>query len=207
MELKEIRHIYKLSLKNKEIVHKYLRSRKLKDSVILPFGYISLYQGENFKIVDSIVLPIVNLNMKVMGLECRSLKSEGAVRYNKLFADELDIPIYGLRNPYFTSEYVIITEGILDCESLLQLEYNCVSGLRASLPNILLHYLALFFDRIIIAFDNDRAGRSNTERIINFYAKHYKDIETDVLDYRGKDINKAKQSFIKTLKRSLKETI
>jgi len=207
MELQEIRKIYKLSLKNKDIATKYLKSRKLKNSQIKTIGYISIYRGDNFKIVDSIVIPILSLDMQVMGLECRSLKAEGVVRYNKLFAKELDIPIYGLRNPNFTSEYVIITEGVLDCESLQQLGYNSLSGLRASLPNILLHYIALFFDKIIIAFDNDKAGRANAERVIKFYKRHYPDIDIDVLDYRGKDINIAKQKYLNTLKKSLKETV
>ena len=207
MDLKEIRKIYKLSLSNPIIVNSYLKGRKLSNSKIKKFGYISRYKGENFKIVDSIVIPILDLNLNVMGLECRSMKSEGTVRYNKLFADELDIPIYGLRNPNFTSSYVLLTEGVFDCESLLQLGYNSVSGLRASTPNIVLHYMALFFDKIILAFDNDKAGKDNALRIIKFYNKHYPDIETDVLDFKGSDINKSKQSFIKSLKISLKEVI
>jgi len=207
MEVGELRKIYRLSLKNKSLAKQYLKGRKLLNSKIKPFGYISLYKGENFKIVDSLVIPIVGLDMKVMGLECRSLKSDGVVRYNKLFSEDLDIPIYGLRSPNFTSDYAILTEGVLDAESLQQLGYNGISGLRASLPNILLHYLSMFFDKIILAFDNDTAGRNNAERVISFYSKHYPSIETDVLDYKGKDLNKAKQSFIKTLKQSLRETI
>jgi len=207
MELKELRKIYSLSLKNKDIAEVYLKKRKLLNSSIKPFGYISKYQGENFKILDSIIIPILDLDMKITGLECRSLKSEGAIRYNKLFAEEMSVPYYGLRNRNFTSDYVILTEGVMDTESLIQLGYNSVSGLRASLPNILLHYLAIYFDRIILAFDNDKAGKANAERVISFYHKHYKDIEMDVLDFKGKDLNEAKIRFIKTLKKSLKETV
>lgn len=207
MKVGELRKIYRLSLKNKDITKKYLKGRKLTNSKIKPLGYISLYKGEDFKIVDSLVIPILSLDMKVMGLECRSLKADGVVRYNKLFSEELDIPLYGLRSLNFTSDYAILTEGVLDAESLQQIGYNAISGLRASLPNILLHYLALFFDRIIIAFDNDTAGRNNAERVISFYSKHYPAIETDVLDYKGKDLNIAKQKYIKSLKQRLKETV
>jgi len=207
MEVEELQRIYKLSLKNKKIVNTYLSGRKLKNSAIKPFGYITKYQGEDFKIVDSLVIPILGLDMTIQGLECRSLKSEGAVRYNKLFADELSIPSYALRSPNFTSEYCILVEGVMDAESLQQMGFNGVSGLRASLPNILLHYLALFFDKIILAFDNDKAGVNNAERVIAFYNKHYPIIEMEVLDYKGKDVNIAKQKYIRTLKKGLKEAI
>lgn len=207
MDIKDIREVYKLSLLDKKIASNYLNRRKLKNSAIKPFGYISKFTAKDIIIIDSIVLPILDLELKLVGLECRSLKDEGTTRYNKLFSDDLSVPVYGLRNPNFTSEYVFITEGIFDCESILQLGFNAITGLRASPPKLVLHFIALFYDKIIIAFDNDLAGIRNAKKIIAFYDKHYPSIEMEVLEYKGSDINDAKIRYVNSLRNSIKKII
>jgi len=208
MNISLIKKAYRLSQKHKKIVNTYLKSRGLKNSKIKPIGYLPYFEMNNFKIVDSILIPILDIEANIMGFETRSLKTDAKVRYNKVFTDEeLFIPQYGLRNPNFTSEYVILTEGAFDTETLIQLGYNSVSGLRASMPSALLHFLAVFFDKIIIALDNDKSGINNTRRIIQFYSRYYPDLDIEVLEYKGKDINLAKQKYIKTLRSSLKKII
>jgi len=208
---KDIEKIYNLSISssNKKKASRYIKGQRgLRNTNI---GYI--LNEQDYKIHNSLVIPLHNIFGKVAGVELRSLDEE-QVRYNKLYSNKLYIPLYGFPNKHTTSNYVILTEGVFDTLSLIELGYNSVTGLRASVSSLVLHYMAIFFDKIIIAFDNDSAGRNGTKKIYDFYNKYYSDIEIDILDIdyslfdvNTKDINDIFKLFKDKGKKYLKEVI
>lgn len=190
MDRETLEDIYKESLLNKEIADGYLKiERQIPNTNI---GYLFNHKIDGYATVHtSIVIPIYSPDGTIGMLEFRNL-TNGV--YNKLVADDYKQLLY-FNNPtkIGTHDACIFTEAVIDAKTIESYEIediDVISSTRASVSKQVLHMIALVYNYIYIAFDNDEAGKENTDRIIKFYEKHYPDIEVDVIDYLGKDINK-----------------
>lgn len=183
----ELKKIYKQSLLQKTEADRYfLEERKLTNT---DCGYILNLKTEDFTISNSIVLPVFTPSGELAILETRNLLT-GV--YHKFFRENFKYPLW-INTPLGIgkNDTCILTEAIIDGKTLesYDLGIDIVSTIRASVSKRVLHLIAFFYNYIYIAFDNDEAGRENTNRVISFFEKYYPDIEIDTLDYYGKDIN------------------
>lgn len=182
--MEQISRIYKDSLQNKHIADEYYESRQLQNKTS---GYLHNFTHNNIQYQNQIIIPIYDTTNNLVSLETRSLTQK---EHFKLKSSQAYYPIYNIHNAIKNTEYVVITEGIFDCDSLLQYGINAVSTTTASVTKPVLHLLAIF-DLIIVVFDTDDVGIRQTKEILKFYQTYYPHINTDTICYWDKDINQA----------------
>lgn len=181
MKDRTITEIYEESLKQKAVADEYCKNRGIKNP---DFGYLRFLQYQNRVIVEVIVIPIRDAQNKLVMLELRSLKFKEHYK----IVDDPSYHIYNIQNAIQNTDYVIVTEGVFDAESLIQQGYNTIATLTASIPVATKHILTIF-DKIILAYDNDSAGVKSMKELTEFYRASYGDNEVDILEYEGKDLN------------------
>lgn len=160
------------------------------DAIIQDRGLKNTFNAE-YTTIDG----ITGLYIPVMfnGKErCGIMRDNSDRRYYKITSGNLRYPlIYNLDNALKDKTFVILTEGVFDCETIQQtLEIpNVISFLSASITQEQLVCLGLF-THVYTLFDNDNAGVNAVKRVSNFLKKYYPDIEMDVIEFIGaKDIN------------------
>lgn len=187
---------------NHPLAERYLSRRGVK----MPkgWGYISYLFIDALKgaVSSSIVLLIKDLEGEVIGCELRSVSEEAEHRYSKILTD--DIQLYNVANKNFNSK-VIITEGIIDCETIYQnvKGVNVVSGLRAKVPKKTLMFMAFMYTDIIIWFDADKAGREGAREVYNFFKKYHPTINVSI--YKQKKYNDPNEMCMEDVKLFKKE--
>ena len=91
--------------------------------------------------------------------------------FNKEFSDISYLPsIYGLDffdDKFKYGDYIIVTEGIYDADSLRGIYPNTVSAQTSSLSYMQAEILMTLTDRFIIAFDSDDAGTNGYYKSLN----------------------------------------
>ena len=165
----------------------YLKTRKLNyfDNV----GYITYAEIYNFKIINSLIIPVTSPEGEVIMLDTKSLQTNDYLKVTK--PDTHQTPLYNLTK---VVKHRIITEGILNAQSLIQNTegFTVSSTLRASMNAKTYHILASSVtDTIITAFDNDAAGVTATSELINFFKEFYPNIKISILDFPYNDLNEA----------------
>lgn len=137
------------------------------------WGFVPFIEVDEQKIQMAISIPIKDISDNIMGYEFRSISIMSSMRYTKVFHPLL-MPIYNIRNKRFNPK-VVITEGILNCETLYQFsKLNVISSMRAKTPKYSLHYLCFLYSEITIVFDNDEPGINGAKEIKSFINKYYR---------------------------------
>ena len=149
-QAQDIEQIYKDSLELSLVADSYCKSRGINNT---GFGYYKFLKYNNRLMCDVTVIPIRDATGKIVMLEVRSTKFK---EHYKLVKDP-SYHIYNIENAVNNLNYVIVTEGVFDAETLIQRGYNAVATLTASIPTATKHILTAF-DNIILAYDNDSAG-------------------------------------------------
>ena len=151
---------------------------------------------------DSIFMPVEHLETSIKdtpelaAFDVRYLgELESRTRYQKFKANQDVFLVYGLRDIMAHPEYpLIVTEGILDSESVRQLglPLNTISNLTAAHNEKWVSFLLSLSSNIWFAYDNDDAGRKATKNILESVKD---DPESqccfNILAYPEKDLNKA----------------
>lgn len=194
MSDRRIQDIYTESLKFKQTADEYCKSRGLENP---DFGYLRFLQYQKRVLCEVIVIPIRDARGKLVMLELRSIKFK---EHYKLVEDNT-YHIYNIQKAIYNTDYVILTEGVFDAESLIQNGFNAVATMTASIPTATKHILNVF-DNLILAYDNDSAGVRAMKELADFYHENYIEANVNILDYEGKDINEVLQNggFSKVLK-------
>lgn len=141
----------------------------------------------------SIVFPLKNKENQIVSLYFRStLDKKGANHFYLKNRTGL-YPNY----PDKVTKKLILTESIIDCASLLQIEeitknYSLLAcygtnGLNEEIQKAIQELPKL--EEIIFAFDNDNAGRTATAK----YSELFKSIKTTTIELPNKDINETLQ--------------
>lgn len=179
----DIEQIYKDSLEMGFVADSYCKSRGINN---MGFGYCKFLKYNNRLLCEVIVIPVRDATGKLVMLEVRSTKFK---EHYKLVKDP-SYHIYNIENAINNLNYVIVTEGVFDAETLIQRGYNAVATLTASIPTATKHILTAF-DNVIFAYDNDSAGVKAMKELVSFYNDNYPDTNIDIAEYEGKDLNDA----------------
>lgn len=119
------------------------------------------------KIKNRVVIPVRDISYNLIGFIGRAVDSDQSPKYlyNKGFKRK-DV-LFNLQNAkYYDS--VIICEGSLDCIKVHQAGFkNVVATLGAKVSDPQIRLMRRFFDSIMIFSDNDDAGRSMRDGIID----------------------------------------
>ena len=140
-------------------VHPYMYKRGLTDAIIEKFdiGYD--------KSTDSITFPVRDKNGDCMFVARRSVKT----KYFDL-PKEINKPLYGMyelmQSNITRSDTIYVCEGLFDCLRLWCNDKLAVAGFGCLFSSYQIKQLQdLPVRSIILAFDNDEAGRKATDRV------------------------------------------
>ncbi len=136
---------------------KYLKSRGLDEETINKFSL-----KEEDKIIK---IPYYGESGKILFYKCRSKYSKNFWYYPK----DINLSIYNSWNLKSYKDYVVITEGEIDCLTLLQFGINAVGSPGAALFKKDWIKLFDYIDKVYIAFDNDIAGIEGAKKLTEEY--------------------------------------
>jgi DNA primase len=144
-----------------------------------------------------IVFPLKNKENQVVSLYFRSTLNEKESKHFYLKNRTGIYPNY----PKPTTKKLILTESIIDCASLLQIEevtnnYSILAcygtnGLNEEIQNAIKELKTL--EEIIFCFDNDDAGKEAVNKYGALFMNEYKNIKITALKLPNKDINETLQ--------------
>jgi hypothetical protein len=124
-----------------------------------------------------------------------------------LYQSTRSIPLWGIEQ-FNQQKHVILTEGAFEAESINQLQVPdvlAVSSYKASFSMAQLYLMVAISikSRMYTAFNQDRAGVENTQRMIRMCEKKFNK-SVDIIEIPRNDIN---QVLIKDGKLKLREVI
>lgn len=127
--------------------------------------------------------------------------------YSKLYQSTRSIPLWGIDH-FNQQKHIILTEGAFEAESINQLQIPdvlAVSSYKASFSIAQLYLMMAISvkSRMYTAFNQDRAGIENTQRMIRMCEKKFSKA-VDVIETPETDINR---TLVKRGKSKLKEVI
>ena len=144
-----------------------------------------------------IVFALRNRNNEVTGLYFRSTLNEKESKHFYLKNRQGLYPNY----PKLTTKKLILTESIIDCASLLQIEavknnYSVLAcygtnGLNEEIQNAIKELQQL--EEIIFCFDNDEAGKEAVNKYGAMFLNEYPKVKITALKLPNKDINETLQ--------------
>jgi DNA primase len=144
-----------------------------------------------------IVFPLKNKENQVVSLYFRSTLNEKESKHFYLKNRAGIYPNY----PKLTTKKLILTESIIDCASLLQIDevtnnYSVLAcygtnGLNEEIQNAIKELKQL--EEIIFCFDNDDAGKEAVNKYGALFMNEYKNIKITALKLPNKDINETLQ--------------
>ncbi|MEN9655775.1 MAG: hypothetical protein RL311_701 [Bacteroidota bacterium] len=184
----------------------YLHQRKL-DYKILEIGY----NGKTYKnLRNCVVFPLKDKNGNIVSFYGRSVFD---IATSKHFYLKNRSGIYP-NCPNTETKKLILTESIIDCASLLQIEeinknYSLLAcyGTNGLNEEILQAIKSLEkLEEIIFAFDNDEAGRKATFNSSKMLLEELKNIKITTIELPNKDSNETLQLHEKEIFTALLET-
>ncbi|HFG0578700.1 toprim domain-containing protein [Flavobacterium psychrophilum] len=144
-----------------------------------------------------IVFPLKNKENEVVSLYFRSTLNEKESKHFYLKNRQGLYPNY----PKLTTKKLILTESIIDCASLLQIDkivnnYSVLAcygtnGLNEEIQNAIKELKQL--EEIIFCFDNDDAGKEAVNKYGALFMNEYKNLKITALKLPNKDINETLQ--------------
>jgi DNA primase catalytic core len=167
----------------------------LTTGLLLDKGLISKTGEKAYNVFGKygIVFPLKNQENQIVSLYFRSILDKENVKHFYLKNRTGVYPNY----PKKETKKLILTESIIDCASLLQIEeinknYSLIScygtnGLNEEIQKAILNLKEL--EEIIFAFDNDDAGNEAVKR----YSEQLKKYKISTLELPNKDINETLQ--------------
>lgn len=138
--------------------------------------------------MSRVIFPIKDENGIIIGASCRRTKKEEAVKWlhrpKGIYTGSI---LYNLNNVIGKFTLVFVVEGITDCLNLKRIGIeNVVCTFGARITDEQKNMLMKYFEGIILAFDNDKAGQEATEKckplrfVFNLYKlnldEKYKDV-------------------------------
>ena len=144
-----------------------------------------------------IVFALQNKENQVAGLYFRSTLNDKESKHFYLKNRSGLYPNY----PKLTTRKLILTESIIDCASLLQIEeinknYSLIAcygtnGLNEEIQNAIKELQQL--EEIIFCFDNDEAGKEAVNKYSQMLQSDYRKMKISTIEVIGKDVNETLQ--------------
>jgi DNA primase len=145
----------------------------------------------------SLVFALKNKENEIVSFYFRSVLEETKAKHFYLKNRTGLYPNY----PNAKTKKLILTESIIDCASLLQIDeitnnYSILAcygtnGLNEEIQKAILELMEL--EEIIFAFDNDEAGKEAVNKYGAMFLKEYKNLKITSLNLPNKDINETLQ--------------
>lgn len=194
----------------RELGERYLKSRGLNPSLIRgkwlvsgsdvsPFmRFKDKYPPQIF--TDSVYIPIYDIGdasgETLLGFDVRYIGSvSGRLRYHKFRSDNRSPLIYGLHDA-LDSRHIFVTEGAADAEAIRVCGFAAISPLTALKTPRFLQFLYALGSKVYLAYDNDKDGKSATEKLIMGVIGDVSARERiKAVSYSGKDPNWALQNL------------
>lgn len=126
----------------------------------------NMYLCEKGFYSDRVIMPIFNKDNEIAGFNTRTtIDAEPKYLYNK------NLDVKNLAYPLLDNktDYVIVTEGMLDALSLQQLGYPVITnfGVADNFGKLKIQYLlSKGVETILLAFDQDEAGEKGMEALL-----------------------------------------
>lgn len=182
-----------MSLGKNHIAYRYLTSRKI------PLKYFSnIYYTDSYKaFVNSllpnkfeninrdearIVIPIYNLQKKIVGVQGRSLNKYSKVRYITILFNDNELNVCGLER-YDRNKTIYVTEGFFDSLFLP----NAISMNSSDIDLNRLSEIASK-DKFVFVFDNEPRNREIVSKMMKICKSNYRICIWNT-SMKGKDIN------------------
>lgn len=157
------------ALENWDGLIERLKNKNYSQDDLLEIGMIKRSNNGNFydTFRDRIIFPIYNKNQNIVGFGGRALDGENTAKYinsqeSKLFNKSKEV--YGLVNrgeKIRKKGFVILMEGYMDVLSAHKNDFeNSVASLGTAFTEDQARLLKKYTNNIIIAYDNDEAGKN-----------------------------------------------
>ena len=164
-----------------EDLYKYLLSKECSEDDMLELGLIKKSNNGNFfdTFRDRIIFPIYNKSQNIVGFGGRSLDASSTAKYlnsqeSKDFNKSREV--YGLINRgerIRKKGFVILMEGYMDVLSAHKNDFeNAVASLGTAFTDEQAKLLKKYTNNIIIAYDNDEAGKNALVRAAYILKRH-----------------------------------
>lgn len=158
-EEKKVEVLSEELLKTFDVSHPYILSRLKND-----YALINKYQIGYSKEYDAVTIPIRDINNKLLNVQLRHLGK--GVKCSYLFENGGKASFLYNINNCWDNDTIIITEGPFDVLRTIQNGHPNVIGLLGSvLTKEQISLINIYFTRILIAMDDDAAGKDGARQI------------------------------------------
>lgn len=169
---------------------------------------------------NRVMTPIIDVRGNVIAFGGRILNDNRAPNGEKRkYMNTGDTLVYKKTNEVFGLNFakdsgkkeIIICEGYMDVIAMNQAGFtNCVAGCGTALTEAQARLISRYADEVILAYDNDKAGRQALERAIKLFNKTDLKVRIPALEY-GKDPdeiikNVGAEKFGGMIEKSMNET-
>lgn len=165
---KEIDDSY-LDLYDSAIGHSYLRRRGVNDETA---ELLELVLDPSNNGVERILFPIRYRDGVLAGFTGRATNDNATPKVRDYHGLKKESVLLGLHLIAKTDKYVVVVEGPFDYAIMTQYGYPTVAALFAGLTDNQLKGLVDLGMPILLMYDNDRAGRSASDKVAGMLSRH-----------------------------------
>ncbi len=194
-----------------ERFQKYCKKNEINDQDLKRLGFMS--SNGNFLFKNRVLFPILNIRTEIVAFGGRALDDFGP----KYLNSSESLLYKKNKNLYFTTDfissikqkgYVFLVEGYFDVLALNKLGYsNVASPSGTALTSQQLDVLTRYTKKILLCFDNDKAGLAATERVLELRNQIGSKLEINCLNLpqNYKDLSELFENNPKSFKDILKD--
>jgi DNA primase len=157
----------KFQLKNIDHTHPYLASRGISKETAEKFG-VGFFSGKG-SMSGRIVFPIHNESGELVAYAGRSIDGAAGERYKFPSGFHKSAVLYNLHRAIGESNperQVVVVEGFFDCMKVTAAGFPCVALMGSSLSATQQETLGQHFQRVVLLFDGDDAGKKATDECL-----------------------------------------
>lgn len=171
---------------------KHLRAQGFSFSEIYEAGLARKGQKNNYYdyFRNRVMTPIIDVRGNIVGFGGRVLDDSKPkyINTNDTLAYKKTNEVFGLNFAKDSGKNeIILCEGYMDVIAMNQAGFtNCVAGCGTALTNEQVHLISRYADEVILAYDNDDAGRKAVDKAISLFENTDLNIRIPEFEY-GKD--------------------
>lgn len=153
-----------LDLYDSAVGHWYLRDRGIDDAVAERMQL--LVDPEDSKGDERILFPVFDRKGRLHGFTGRAVLNSVDMRVRDYHGFQKANALLGLHLVDPTDRFVVLVEGLFDMAVVYQYGYSAVAAMHAGVTDAQLAKLKDLGLPVVAMFDNDKAGKEATERLI-----------------------------------------
>lgn len=153
-----------LDLYDSAVGHWYLRDRGIDDAVAERMQL--LVDPEDSKGDERILFPVFDRKGRLHGFTGRAVLNSVDMRVRDYHGFQKANALLGIHLVDPTDRFVVLVEGLFDMAVVYQYGYSAVAAMHAGVTDAQLAKLKDLGLPVVAMFDNDKAGKEATERLI-----------------------------------------